>query len=43
MKALEDYVISKFTPQEPVSDPQISPDDEFIAFTYTEVNYEDDR
>lgn len=43
MKALEDYAISNFMPQEPVSDPQLSPDGSLIAFTYTQVNYEEDR
>jgi dipeptidyl aminopeptidase/acylaminoacyl peptidase len=43
MKRLEEYEILKFTPQEPVSDPQVSPDGETIAFTYSEVNYEDTR
>lgn len=43
MKRLEDYEISKFTPQEPVSDPQISPSGETIVFTYSEVNYEENR
>ena len=43
MKRLDEYEISKFTPQEPVSDPQVSPDGETIAFTYTEVNYEENR
>ena len=40
MKRLEDYKVSKFTPQEPVADPQVSPDGETIAFTYSEVNYD---
>lgn len=43
MKALEDYAISNFMPQEPVSDPQLSPDGSLIAFTYTEVNYDEDQ
>ncbi len=43
MKRLEDYEISNFTPQDPVSDPQVSPDGETIAFTYSEVNYEENR
>ena len=43
MKELEDYAISSFMPQEPVSDPQLSPDGSLIAFTYTEVNYEEAR
>lgn len=43
MKGLEEYEISKFTPQEPVSDPQVSPDSKTVAFTYTEVNYDEDR
>ncbi len=43
MKRLEDYEISSFTPQEPVSDPQVSTDGGSIAFTYTEVNYEENR
>jgi dipeptidyl aminopeptidase/acylaminoacyl peptidase len=43
MKALEDYAISNFMPQEPVSAPQLSPDGSLIAFTCTEVNYEKDR
>jgi len=30
-------------PQEPVSDSQLSPDSSLIAFTYTEVNYEESR
>ena len=42
MKRLEEYEISSFTPQEPVSDPQISRDG-IIAFTYTIVNYEENR
>ncbi len=43
MKALEEYAISKVMPQEPVSDPQLSPDGSLIAFTYTEVNYDEGR
>ncbi len=43
MKRLDDYEISKFTPQEPVADPRVSPDGETIAFTYSEVNYEENR
>ena len=33
MKALEEYTLSKFMPQESVSDPQLSPDGSLIAFT----------
>lgn len=41
MKAPENYTISNFIPQEPVSDPRLSPDGSLIAFTYTEINYEE--
>jgi dipeptidyl aminopeptidase/acylaminoacyl peptidase len=43
MKKLEDYGIMPIFPQEPVSDPQISPDGARVLFTYTTVNMEKDR
>ncbi|RJS90059.1 S9 family peptidase [Candidatus Bathyarchaeota archaeon] len=43
MKRLEDYKIMPIFPQQPVSDPQISPDGAKVLFVYTTVNMAEDK
>ena len=43
MKNLVDYKIMPIFPEQPLSDPQISPDGTKVLFTYTTVNIKEDR
>jgi len=43
MKKLEDYKIMPIFPQQPVSDPQISPDGTRVLFTYTTTSMKENK
>ena len=43
LKKMEDYRIMSIFPQQPVSDPQISPNGDVVLFTYTTINMEENK